>query len=144
MSSTAFAVRAAPDKNKHRAAVDGRRGHTAKEPGGDKMMDSLRRQHFIADIGAAAAAVALGELADRRHRPRHVPKLESAVSETARRERRPNILMPVSDQERSIRDLPNGLGLHGHEKLMEKGVTLDQYHANTTPCSPSRSNMYFR
>lgn len=72
-----------------------------------------------------------------------MPKPAPAVSAQGLRERRPNILLIVSDQERSGADLPAGLGLQAHDWLRERGVNFTQYHANTTPCSPSRSNIYF-
>src|SRR5690606_93960 len=59
-----------------------------------------------------------------------------------RRRGKPNILLIVTDQERSFQDLPDELPLPGHEQLVAQGVTLANYHANTTPCSPSRSVMY--
>lgn len=102
-----------------------------------------RRRHFLASLGALAGATVVGGLADRAQRPRRAPKLESAVSPQTLRARRLNILLIVSDQERSGADLPTGLGLHAHEWLQEKGISFTQYHANTTPCSPSRSTMYF-
>ncbi|PTU76136.1 sulfatase-like hydrolase/transferase [Pseudomonas mangrovi] len=55
---------------------------------------------------------------------------------------RPNILLIVTDQERSFRDLPDALTLPAHEALLARGVSLGNYHANTTPCSPSRSVMF--
>jgi len=100
-----------------------------------------RRRTFLASLGAVGAATLLGGAVDRLGRERRVPKLESAVSAQTQRERRPNILLIVTDQERA--DLPNQLGLAAHDWMREKGTGFDQYHANTTPCSPSRSNMYF-
>ncbi|HJV03583.1 MAG TPA: sulfatase-like hydrolase/transferase [Burkholderiaceae bacterium] len=102
-----------------------------------------RRRQFLAGLGALGAATVAGELADRSQRPPTVPKLAGAVSAQTRRERRPNILLIVSDQERSGADLPAGLQLRAHEWLQERGTSFTEYHANTTPCSPSRSTMYF-
>lgn len=39
-------------------------------------------------------------------------------------------------------DLPTNLDLPGHERLLKRGVGFNQFHANTTPCSPSRSVIY--
>lgn len=58
------------------------------------------------------------------------------------RHRRPNILLIVSDQERNWVDLPPDLGLHAHERLLARGVGFERFNANTSPCSPSRSNLY--
>ncbi len=60
----------------------------------------------------------------------------------ARRKRRPNILLIVTDQERSFLDLPEQLSLPAHEALRASGVSLGNYHVNTTPCSPSRSVIF--
>lgn len=38
--------------------------------------------------------------------------------------------------------MPQIIHLPGHEALIESGVTLGNYHVNTTPCSPSRSVMF--
>lgn len=56
--------------------------------------------------------------------------------------KRPNVLLLVSDQERGWPDLPGALDLPAHEKLLARGVGFTGYHANTSPCSPSRSVMY--
>lgn len=102
-----------------------------------------RRRQLLAGLGALGAATVAGELAGGGQRPYTAPRLAGAVSAQTRRERRPNILLIVSDQERSGADLPAGLELHAHEWLQERGTSFTEYHANTTPCSPSRSNMYF-
>lgn len=52
-----------------------------------------------------------------------------------------NVLLVVTDQERF--DLPAALPLPGHERLRELGTTFTQWQVHTTPCSPSRSNLYF-
>ncbi|HDZ57253.1 MAG TPA: DUF229 domain-containing protein [Pseudomonas xinjiangensis] len=62
---------------------------------------------------------------------------------TSRSSRRKlNILLIVTDQERALADLPSVLHLPGHEALLERGVTLGNFHVNTTPCSPSRSVIF--
>lgn len=53
-----------------------------------------------------------------------------------------NILLIVTDQERSMADLPEVLHLPGHEALMQRGVSMGSFHVNTTPCSPSRSVIF--
>jgi arylsulfatase len=52
-----------------------------------------------------------------------------------------NVLLVVTDQERF--DLPAALPLPGHERLRERGTSFTNWHVHTTPCSPSRSNLYF-
>ncbi|MGL3822700.1 sulfatase-like hydrolase/transferase [Sphingopyxis sp. R3-92] len=58
------------------------------------------------------------------------------------RGKRPNILLIVNDQERALADIPEKLPLPAHEWLREKGMSFDRFHVNTTPCGPSRSNIY--
>lgn len=105
-------------------------------------MHNWSRRHFLASMGAAGAA-ALGSNWLTSHGQRRAPSLASAVSEQTRRERRLNILLIVTDQERSRADLPSSLDLPAHDWLAGHGTSFSHYHANTTPCSPSRSNMYF-
>ena len=102
-----------------------------------------KRRNFLLGMGAVGVAGIAGGAADRQHRPRTVPVVPTALSAGALAARRPNVLLLVSDQERGWPDLPAGLGLAAHEVLLEKGMGFTQYHANTTPCSPSRSTMYF-
>jgi arylsulfatase len=94
-------------------------------------------------MAAVAVTGAIGDLADKAERPYRVAQIPGAVSDVTRRERRPNILLVVCDQLRHWHDLPDGLGLRAHELLRSQGVSLINHHAHTTPCSPSRSNMYF-
>ena len=55
--------------------------------------------------------------------------------------RGPNVLIIVTDQEQSWSTLPP-LPLPAHERLRERGVSFDRFHVNTSPCGPSRSNLY--
>lgn len=68
------------------------------------------------------------------------------AAETARTQRsgqrKLNILLIVTDQERAMADLPSILHLPGHEALRQRGVSLGNFHVNTTPCSPSRSVIF--
>lgn len=56
--------------------------------------------------------------------------------------KRPNILFVVSDQQQSFVDLPRGLPLPAHQRLLERGIGFTNHHVNTTPCGPSRSVIY--
>ena len=56
--------------------------------------------------------------------------------------RKPNILLIVTDQQRAHRDLPSAISLPGHERLLKRGVSVGNFHVNTTPCSPSRSVLF--
>lgn len=92
----------------------------------------MNRRDLIRLAGAASAAgLAAPLLAG-----------QPGAAEKPRRRGRPNILLIVTDQERSFRDLPGALDLPGHEALISQGVSLGNYHVNTTPCSPSRSVMF--
>jgi len=101
-------------------------------------MSADRRTWLTASLAALAGAGA----ATWAHRPQ--PPRERRVPElpVLRRAGRPlNVLLVVSDQERF--DLPQGLPLPGHERLRGSGTSFTNWHVNTTPCSPSRSNLYF-
>src|SRR3546814_12901911 len=65
-----------------------------------------------------------------------------AASPAVVRRKRPNILLIMSDQERGGADLPAGLGLEAHEWIAARGTRFTNFNVNTTPCSPSRSNLY--
>ncbi|UAW99050.1 sulfatase-like hydrolase/transferase [Halopseudomonas nanhaiensis] len=67
---------------------------------------------------------------------------EQPVVAQSRGDRKLNILLIVTDQERAYADLPPQLDLPGHEALLASGVSLGNFHVNTTPCSPSRSTMF--
>ncbi|MBL8326868.1 MAG: sulfatase-like hydrolase/transferase [Rubrivivax sp.] len=104
----------------------------------------LRRTLLATGAAAVAgAAAATWTLRPRRPAPREVaplPALRGAGHTSG--ERPPNVLLVMTDQERA--DLPAALPLPGHEWLREHhGVSFEQFHVNTTPCSPSRSNFYF-
>lgn len=101
-------------------------------------MGEIDRRTLLAGGAAALAAVqgasAKGAAAAERAAPvRADPK---------RRGGRPNILLVVNDQERALADIPAGLPLPAHDWLRERGILFDRFHVNTTPCGPSRSNIY--
>ena len=85
--------------------------------------------------GAAALVAANGTKAAA------APTSASAPSK-ARKGRRPNILLIVTDQQRAMADIPAAIPLPAHDWLRAKGIVFDRYHVNTTPCGPSRSNIY--
>src|SRR5690242_2439263 len=93
----------------------------------DWLNKPVSRRTFTRGLALAGAAVATGT---------------RAQAPTIRKNKRPNILMIVSDQERGWPDLPQGLGLSAHEWLLEKGIGFSNYNVHTTPCSPSRSTLY--
>jgi len=67
---------------------------------------------------------------------------DGAARAAVSRRKRPNILLIMTDQERSGISLPDSLSLPGHDKLKERGVSLRNFVVTTTPCSPSRSVFY--
>lgn len=58
--------------------------------------------------------------------------------------RKLNVLMVLTDQEQSLASWPDGLleQLPGHRALLERGLLVENYHVQTTPCSPSRSTIF--
>ena len=62
----------------------------------------------------------------------------------APRGRKLNVLMILTDQEQSLASWPAGLleKLPAHKKLLERGLLVENYHVQTTPCSPSRSTVF--
>ncbi|HWU67995.1 MAG TPA: sulfatase-like hydrolase/transferase [Stenotrophobium sp.] len=101
--------------------------------------DTSRRQ-FIKTLGLSGAALATGGIANANATV--AAAATPAAAPAAVRRKRPNILLIMSDQERGPADLPSGLGLNAHEWLMERGVLFNNFNVNTTPCSPSRANLY--
>jgi arylsulfatase len=95
----------------------------------------INRRDLLAAAGAAGAASLLGtQAASAAGAPAPKPR--------GPRKRAPNILLVVNDQERSFADMPSRLPLPGHDWVRARGVSFDNYHVNTSPCSPSRSVMY--
>jgi arylsulfatase len=109
---------------------------TSETPGSP----NARRTLLTAGLAGAAATVGAGGALwlkrSRADQPsRELPALLDGKGRPL------NILLVMSDQERF--DLPRGLPLPGHDRLRERGTEFTQWHVNTTPCSPSRSNLYF-
>tara|TARA_R110002020_G_scaffold406379_2_gene616563 strand:- start:28811 stop:30559 length:1749 start_codon:yes stop_codon:yes gene_type:complete len=71
-----------------------------------------------------------------------MPSSSSAAVNARGLNRKLNILLIVTDQERAMADLPSVLHLPGHEALLQRGVSMGNFHVNTTPCSPSRSVIF--
>jgi arylsulfatase A-like enzyme len=95
-----------------------------------------RRKLFMA--GGAMAAVSAAAVV--RSKNRAGVQLEPASDTT---KKRPNILLIMTDQERSWTTLPKELVLPAHEKLRENATSYNNYTIHTTPCSPTRSTFYF-
>jgi arylsulfatase A-like enzyme len=90
------------------------------------MPEAVDRRGFL----AGGAALAGGALA--------------APGRTAARTKPLNVLMIITDQEQAIGCLPKGLldRLPAHRELLERGLLVENYHVQTTPCSPSRSTIF--
>ena len=94
--------------------------------------NQFSRRDFVKTLGMSGAAVAASQL----------PGTALGQGPATIKRKRPNILLIMSDQERGVSDLPSNLGLAGHEWLMKRGTHFSNFNVNTTPCSPSRSNIY--
>lgn len=92
----------------------------------------LTKRQFLQRAGAAAAAGVLGPLA------------LSGAGRAARAAagRKPNILMIVTDQERSWSSLPPGFVLPRRRDLAASGTSFSRYHVTTGLCGPVRSAIY--
>ena len=102
---------------------------------------SIKRRTLLGAgmVGALGGAALTGlTLSTQKPRPRRVPALPLGIKPG---QQPLNILLVVTDQEHA--DLPSGLPLPGHERLRARGLSFNRFHVNTTPCSPSRSNLYF-
>ncbi len=97
------------------------------------------RRDFARALALGGAALAGGSLAQGGGT---APGAATAAAPAVVKRKRPNILLIMSDQERGWPDLPGGLGLDAHEWLLERGTGFTNFNVHTTPCSPSRSNLY--
>ncbi len=104
-------------------------------------MPTRRRKLLLAGAAASAGVGAAVWGSRRGESGRSVPALPAARAASAGAGAGLNVLLVVTDQERF--DLPAALPLPGHERLRERGTSFTQWHVHTTPCSPSRSNLYF-
>lgn len=101
------------------------------------MVELDRRSLLVA--GAAALGAARAGAAQ----PVGTPGARPAKAPVVHRKAgRPNILLIVNDQQRALADIPSVLPLPAHDWLRERGISFDNFHVNTTPCGPSRSNIY--
>ena len=55
--------------------------------------------------------------------------------------KKPNILMIVTDQEYAHQPMPAEFALPSRERIRARGVTFNHHHCTTTVCTPSRSVM---
>lgn len=103
----------------------------------------MNRRDFIKTVAAGSAATLTADAMAAMSPASATPAPAAGAPAVVRvRNRPPNILLIMSDQERSGVDLPAGLGLAAHEWIAARGTSFDNFNANTTPCSPSRSNLY--
>jgi arylsulfatase len=92
----------------------------------------MNRRQFVKTLTAGGAALATATLGQQTF----------AQAPAIVRRKRPNVVLIMSDQERNRLDLPSGLGLNAHDWIAERGMSFENFNVNTTPCSPSRSNLY--
>ncbi len=57
-------------------------------------------------------------------------------------DRRPNVLLIVSDQERQRGWLPSSVELPNRQRLINEGIEFTRFHTHTSPCSPSRATLF--
>lgn len=96
------------------------------------------RRSFISATGTAVGATMLGPAGlGAIAAPAPLPAgLQSGPN------RRPNILMIITDSEQWRSAYPEDLPLPGHDRLQEMGVSFSRYHVTTIACGPSRSVMH--
>ena len=56
--------------------------------------------------------------------------------------KKPNILMIVTDQEYAHQPMPAEFALPARDRIRARGVTFNHHHCTTTVCTPSRSVIY--
>ena len=101
-------------------------------------MADMNRRELMAALGTVGAGALSSGCATSK-------SAASASPAIARQPGKPlNILMIVTDQEMNFSTFPEGLmsRLPGHSELLARGTHITNYHVHTTPCSPSRSNIY--
>ena len=84
--------------------------------------DGVSRRSVLAAAGVVGMLSAAGGVAAAAVRERPVPRARAGAK--GPRSRRPNILMIVTDQERSFADIPAKIPMPAHEWLRERGVTI--------------------
>ncbi|GGC91723.1 sulfatase-like hydrolase/transferase [Halopseudomonas salina] len=99
----------------------------------------MKRRELLKWAGALSAGSLASSISARAALP---GTAQSAPQPPGPRASKLNILLIVTDQERAFTDLPSVVHLPGHEQLLASGVSLENFHVNTTPCSPSRSVMF--
>lgn len=99
-------------------------------------MKLLNRKNFLKG-GVAAAAVALFSGLRGPALANTAPQMQSAS-----KRKRPNILLVLTDQERSRADLPAELSLPRRDEFAATATNFTNYHGNVVACGPSRSVIY--
>ena len=94
----------------------------------NKTSNPSRRQFLKSSGSALIAAAGLGTF-------------DPAIAQETKRY---NILLILTDQERSFRpgELPSGYDLPGHQKLASSGITFENHQIASCVCTPSRSVIY--
>ena len=101
--------------------------------------NDFSRRTLLASAGgvaAVAAAVSMAKPAEA------APATIERPRGKRRTDGRYNILMIVTDQQRSFADVPKSLPMPGQDMIRRRGVSFDNYLINTNPCGPSRAVMY--
>jgi len=104
-------------------------------PGVDAQRRNLLKTAAVGTAGATLG-LATAEHADASGRAKGAsPRAEPAHY---------NILFVLTDQERLFRpgELPVGMKLPGHERLLRRGISFENHRINSCVCTPSRSVLY--
>ncbi len=89
-------------------------------------MPAIDRRSLLKGVGAVGAS----------------SLVEGTPGLAASARKQPNIVLIVSDQERSPGDLPTGFTRRHFDRLRERAVSFTQYHTPTAPCAPARAVLY--
>ena len=108
--------------------------HAGANKGGQGLMPNWNRREMLAGLGTVGTGVL----------PTGCATEVSGFANAPRSAKPMNILLIVTDQEMNFSTFPEGLlaRLPGRSALLERGTHVANYHVHTTPCSPSRSNIY--
>ena len=112
---------------------------SGKKGGADRRRGVSRKEFLLGSAALTAAGLLAGCDDDASFSG---PRVSELRAPSIVRKRRPNILLLATDQERTRIDLPAGLDLPQHDRLLARGVEFRNFMVTTTPCSPARSVLY--
>ncbi|WP_322753201.1 sulfatase-like hydrolase/transferase [Frankia sp. Cas3] len=107
---------------------------TDPQPGSAEQRRTSRRRFLEAGLAAATLPIGAGVFAARPAAAAQ-PTADATGS-------RPNLLILMTDQERTEVVLPSGFSLPARDRVASDGVTFGLHHTPTAPCSPARSTVF--